>query len=797
MHPYRYSFWAVLLIMLQFTGIGNAQNINTATIKGRVLTVGGEPAEYINVQLLGTPKGAVTDEDGVFIIKYVTPGDYTLEVSYIGLETRQVNLGATAGETLVLPDITLTENLLELQELIITAERLNQFSQKETEHVARLPLPNLENPQSYTVVTSALMDEQIATDLPSSLKSITGGGYVQTNEGNVSAYLRGFRSDGYVRNGMVSFTRVPVDPQNIERIEVIKGPSGTLFGGYIQNIAGYGGILNRVTKRPLQTDALEVSFTSGSWELNRATVDYNKVLDNAGNTLLRFNGAIHSENSFQDQGIQRDYLIAPSLFRKVNDRLSILVQAEVYKTTRNLNFARGAGGSVTGDTWEDLRWDYYTAYSNDDMASEMNSRVFYGLVDLRISENWTSKTSVTTSAIDVNGDFFRAVMLNDTTLQRNFIQYQPRSAGSTHLQQDFIGIGKISGIENKFLLGASYVDFYDDYQRAVQPGPPFIEYDRITVGTGDDVVPVISRNAWEQFITTNKSRSRCETGFRTTAFYVSDAVKFSDGISVLGGARLDNFENDAIITNGVSNDAGYDQTTVSYKFGGVYSPFPEQVSLFGNYMNGFANQAPGINSAGELENFDAEQANQYEFGFKLNLFAGKLVSTASYYNIAITDAIRTVNDGTVTYSVQDGETSSKGFEIDLIANPVPGLNIVAGYTAGEALYEKASNPDIEGNQLTYSPERIANFWASYRVLSGPLSGIGVGLGANYVSEIFINDSNTFGAAPYTTIDGLLFYDTFDYRFSLKLNNLGDKEYYNAYGIPQKPWNVAASISVKL
>src|SRR5690606_6024043 len=128
----------------------------------------------------------------------------------------------------------------------------------------------------------------------------------------------------------------------------------------------------------------------------------------------------------------------------------------------------------------------------------------------------------------------------------------------------------------------------------------------------------------------------------------------------------------------VSNEkVGDEQTAWSPKFGVVYQPIPDKLSIFGNYMNGFENVAPQstTNNEGEVERiqtFEPEHANQLEFGVKTNLFGGKLSSTLSYYDIQVENKVMA---GEVANSyVQGGEVESQGFEISVNTIPVAGLN---------------------------------------------------------------------------------------------------------------------------
>ncbi|MGC3977220.1 MAG: TonB-dependent receptor [Paludibacteraceae bacterium] len=155
------------------------------------------------------------------------------------------------------------------------------------------------------------------------------------------------------------------------------------------------------------------------------------------------------------------------------------------------------------------------------------------------------------------------------------------------------------------------------------------------------------------------------------------------------------------------------------------------------------------------------------------------------------------NPDNTTETLQDGEQTSEGLEFDIIVNPFPGFNIVAGYTLNKSEYVKVTDTSIIGNRPSYTPEKMANFWASYRVLNGTFNGLGAGLGMNYVSKIYINDANTFYSPEYAVFDATLFYDKNNYRFSLKMDNLLNKKIWNAYGIPQKERSLIAGISVRL
>ncbi len=769
-----------IIAFLFFTTAYAQQNSNQ--ISGKVLTSDNTPASYINVIIQPLKIGTVTNSKGEYVFNNIPYGDYSIEFSLIGMEKKELQITVDA-PVLNIKDVLLNESQEKLDEVIVISERLNQFAQKESEYVARVPLKNINNPQSYSIVTGALLKEQINTDLPSAFKSITGGGYVESNDGNVSVYLRGFRSDVHLRNGGIAWVKAPIDQQNIDRIEIIKGPAGLFYGANVNNISNYGGIVNKVTKQAYNGKQLDLEFITGSWQQNRATIDYNTVLDKEEKVFFRLNGAYNSENSFQDQGIKREFMVAPSLTINLSERFTVKANLEYNKSKRNLSFASGVSGALISDTvdsWDDLNWDYNTNYSSNEMAGYFSSLVAQLNLEYKISDTWTSKTNFTNANLFTDANYFRAVMLDENTVGRYYLQLDPRESGNTHIQQDFTNVFKKDKIANKLVTGVSYLSNYDDTQRT----GVFNAIDVVDVNN-----PVIAGLTNEQFEATlaDQEKNKTISEFETFGLYAFDALTINEQITATAGIRFDRFLAKNTISNGIELSNGYNQNAISTKFGLAYNPFNDKASVFANYMDGLSNNAPSDNGTGEIITWDAERAKQWEIGTKLNFFHGKLKSTISYYNVNIDNDIIVDENG---ISVQEGETLSKGFEIDIIANPFPGFNIVAGYTKNNATLEKVSfgSENIIGNSLTYTPETVWNFWLSHQFLNGKARGLGFGFGANHISEIYNSTANNFGSEAFTTFDGTVFYKKDAYKLSLKVDNIFNKEYYNGYGIAQKPLN---------
>src|SRR5690606_13156250 len=132
---------------------------------------------------------------------------------------------------------------------------------------------NLENPQAYSVITKELMQELSAVDYNTALTQIPGVVVMNgVNDSGNDVLLRGFRASASMRNGLVSFPRTQSEIFNLERVEVLKGPSATLFGA---SMTSYGGVVDNITKKPFESFRGEVGYQTGSWGLNRLTFDLN------------------------------------------------------------------------------------------------------------------------------------------------------------------------------------------------------------------------------------------------------------------------------------------------------------------------------------------------------------------------------------------------------------------------------------------------------------------------------------------------------------------------------------------
>jgi len=780
-NKYTLALLAILLCPLLILANGGRIE-NGGSIAGTVKTSDGQLAAGVAILIKETARTIVTNESGEFVLRNLPAGTYHLEVAMKAYDKNETSVTVVDGETAKVT-IELSYTSQKLEEVIITGGG-NRFAKKESDDVSKLPLRNMENPQVYTVVSKELMKEQIVTDYNSAFKNVPGAGIAEIrNQGRTTNISRGFATPQLVRNGVGSFTYTTVDPANLERIEVIKGPSATLFGS---TLSSFGGLFNRVTKKPFDNFKGEVSFSAGSWDLNRLTFDVNTPLDEDKKALLRVNGALHSERSFQDAGFNRSVMIAPSFSYHVNDRLTLLLDVEMAfnKATSPMRVSPFTGG--TAHSVKDLGMPYDLSFANNTINYSGQQYNVFAQAKYLISENWTSQTIVSRTRSSADGYVVGLTLLTDSTIRQTVTQQEYPYYG-TDIQQNFIGDFHIGSMRNRLVAG---LDFYtlratrNDASVSLpalkfrKPGAAYNNF------TSEKVSPLFNTANFVNFVSNNE---------QTYSAYVSDVLNITDKLLAMASIRVDRYMNKGVYYPNLDSTAGkFNQTAFSPKFGLVYQLIRNKVSVFGNYMNGF-NNVSGSDFDGNV--FKPNQANQLEGGVKIDF--NKVTATISYYDIEVTNITRDDPDH-ANFSIQDGTQVSKGYEMELIANPVKGLNIVAGYTYNDSKYTK-SNASVEGlRPTTAGPPRMANIWVSYRLTEGAARGLGFGVGGIYGSESFQSNTKafTFTVPSYKVFDAAVFYDKARYRLGLKADNIFSEKYWSYRLAAQPPLRITGNITVK-
>eukprot|EP01012_Entosiphon_sulcatum_P040888 TRINITY_DN54623_c0_g1_i1.p1 TRINITY_DN54623_c0_g1~~TRINITY_DN54623_c0_g1_i1.p1 ORF type:complete len:768 (+),score=49.77 TRINITY_DN54623_c0_g1_i1:85-2388(+) len=756
------------------------------SITGKITITDGSSAQGVTIKLKEIKKATISDGDGKFELKNLAFGKYTVQMVRVGFDGSAQTVEITPENPVANLELKLDYTSQKLEEVIISSGG-NRFAKKESEDVSKMQLKSIENPQVYSVVSKELMKEQVVTDYNSAFKNVPGAGIAEVrNQGRTTNISRGFATPQLVRNGVGSFTYTTIDPANLERIEVIKGPAATLFGS---TISSFGGLFNRVTKKPFDTFKGEISYSGASYDLNRLTADVNTPLNEEKTALLRINTALHSERSFQDAGFYKNYLIAPSFSYAVNDRLSLSLDVEMSgsKATSPTRLVIAPTlVNLKARSITDLQMPYKISFANNTVSYTSQQYNIFAQAKYKISEQWKSQTIVSRTRSSSEGYTVALNLLTDSTL-RQAVTNQDSPFYGTDIQQNFNGDFKIGSLRNRVVLG---VDFYSlrATRNDATVNMPALNFKKPGAAYNNfnltKVAPLFTTATYSNQVSNDET---------TYSAYASDVLNITDKLLIMAGVRVDRYFNGG--TYDVATDVTkgkYNQTAFSPRFGAVYQIIKDKVSVFGNYMNGFSNNG---GSDFEGNTFKPSYANQFEGGAKFDL--DKITATFSYYDIKVTNTLYD-DVAHANFSLQDGTQLSKGFEAEVIANPLPGLNIVAGYTYNDSKYTKA-NASVEGlRPATAGAPKMANLWISYRLINGPAQGLGFGFGGIYGSSY--NQVNTvafkFSIPSYTVLDAAVFYDKPKYRIGLKVDNLTNEQYWSFRYAAQTPAKVTGNFTFK-
>ncbi|WP_131701546.1 TonB-dependent receptor [Flavobacterium sp. ABG] len=781
-------FTAVFFLLSLHT---QAQQSQSGTIKGQVMTEDGKKVLYGTVSLNGK-YSVKLDKDGWYVFDKLTSKTNTITASIMGLASQTKTVTLNTGEEIIL-DFTLTADAESLNEVFIVGNKYKITSKKNSEYVSRLPIKNLENSQVYSVVDKELIKEQMALTVEESFRNVPGAAPAKTGAGMPSFFSRGFQTSENFRNGMATYLRTGVDLAAVERVETYKGPSSTLFGA---QMTSFGGIVNYITKKPYDHFGGEIGYTMGSWDLSRVTLDINTPVKDAEGLFVRLNVARQTENTFQDQGNSTSLLIAPSITYQVSDRLKFTLNAD-FQSVQGI----APGGWMVSPTlgvnsFNHLNLDYRISLNDNSLVSKQGSTNVLLEAEYKISDQWTSQSRYAYGGGNYDDLYiFDFIWQNKSSVDRLLRTFTDEKSIRKNFQQNFIGDFKIGNFRNRLVVGFDYLSSFRStrYDGLGYGGKVFEPANLDDLGA----TPVIRIEDVESVLA-KRNTGQNQTKESTYSVYASDVFNVTDQLLVMASLRVDRYIGDGTTNTKSRTTVGnYNQTAFSPKFGLVYQILEDKLSVFGNYMNGFKNIGTKEQPDKTISVFKPQEAAQLEGGVKLD-FSDKINATVSYYQIDVTNSLRNEVTPQGTFVIQDGTQKSKGVEIEVIGRPFSGFNYVASYGYNDNEFTKSA-ANVAGKRAAGTPKNVVNLWASYTIVKGKAQGLGMGIGNSYVSDAFIDNTNTFTLSSYNLLDATLFYNRPKYRIGIKANNILDRQYWVSdgyYARPQKPSNFMINFTYK-
>lgn len=704
-------------------------------------------------------------------------------------------------------DSTNTKNI---DEVII-----NTYIKKDSDFSNKMSIKAIEDPQVFSSINKTILENQAIFTVDDAYRNVTGLQQMwsptsRAGDGGSFVVLRGFPSNNSMRNGLISPVTTTIDAVNIEKLEVLKGPSGTLYGS---NVASYGGLINRITKRPYENFEGQVSLMGGSYNTYRAQADINAPLTKDKKLLFRINTAYTNQGTFQKKDAKNSYFaFTPSLTYNLNDRLQFNVEYEMFNTRAvgDQFFFYLTPGALNGiDNMKDLEkagLNYKESYIGDDLYTTARVNNIFGQINYKINDNIKSSTNINTSSSysDGFGPYFSASVDANNNISVNRFDQATKDSRKKYLQlqQNFnFDYSFGNGMRNRTVVGFDYLKTKDRSRffyltngatfTVPANGGNYSDFNGTTLGAlYNDPANIGEYNV--------------DGDTNTYSGYISNVFTPLSGLNIVLGLRYEN--NDFLGGKVWVNDTpAYNQSALTPKAGLVYQIIRDKFSVFGNYQNSFkSNGYYTTDLAGAIALSDPERANQFEGGFKANLINGKINATVSYYDIKVKNILLGTGQYTAAgnaVQTQTGEIQSKGVELEVNAYLVKGFSLIGGLS-----YNDTTDLSTGLRPSTAGSPWLGNFNASYQFVDGTLKGLGFGVGGNFANANKIyNQQNTatakvetFTLPKYFVLNANAFYDAKKFRIGVKVDNFTNQHYWIGYttGNPQKLINALGTVTYK-
>jgi iron complex outermembrane receptor protein len=485
--------------------------------------------------------------------------------------------------------------------------------------------------------------------------------------------------------------------------------------------------------------------------------------------LYRINFAYENSESFRELDKYDKVFVAPVLQWNISPQTQALLEFEYRKETGNYDLnARPLiiDGTNANGTWINPR---LAAIPRTRNLMEYNpNHVEDKLIGLNLShkfnDDWVLTEQINIQLLDRN----RMAMLPGTlqadqrTLNRRLLTSDFFTNNSYFTATNLTGHFDTWGLKHMLLVGGDY--YYQDIDT--------VGYSSTIPSTIDIYNPIHTGNPPTN--PTTRAANSFHTGTKLYGVYVQDQIKLPYNIHVMGGFRYQNVEQYDVIAKKVGQKAD----AVTPQVGILWQPI-KWLSLYSNYVENF-----GVtNGLGQNNTFlPPETAQQWEVGFKTAFFDDRLSSTISYYNLTKQNSA-TVDLTNPSFSVATGASRSRGLEMDVKGEILPGWNIIATYAYTDTKVLKENNPNNipVGSRFRGIPKHTSTLWTSYDFQQNYLQGLKVGAGLSlYSSRKATLDYHDFDFAGYGVIDLLASYTRkiakTNVTLQLNVNNLLDKEY---------------------
>jgi iron complex outermembrane recepter protein len=643
-------------------------------------------------------------------------------------------------------------------EITVTGEQANPYRVPNASTATKTDTPLRDIPQSIQVVPQQLIRDQNLTRLDDALRNVPGVAPDFNSGPYVTYRIRGFEAlnNNLLRNGQIDAgAGESVELSNVERIEILKGPASVLFG-----LGNPGGSINVITKRPLSEPFYAADVTIGSYSFYRGAVDLSGALNDEKTVLYRLNTAYRNSGSFIDFYNSDNLSISPVVSVVLGDRTNLTIEGD-YVRTRDSGFTPFVPvvGSVLPNPVGKIPRNRNVGEPTDRINASL-IRVGYQL-EHKFSDEWSLRNGFLYSFRDYNDNRTLPGTLgaDNRTLSRSFRDFDFQSI-TYNFSTSLIGKFMTGSVQHQLLFG---IDL-NSYENRV---PKFRDAEAAPIDIFNPIYGQPRGEFGDTFSNTTVNNS--------IGIYLQDQIAFTDNFKVVVGGRFDIIDQRSEDFS-ASIRSSKSESAFSPRLGIVYQPIPP-LSLYASYVSSFTPASGVFLFGGDLSNnaFEPERGRQYEIGIKADL-SDRISATLAFFDLTRTNVL-TDDPNNPGFQIQTGEQNSRGIELSLGGEILPGWNFIGGYAYTDVRVTRDNTFPV-GSQLPNTPDHSFNLWTTYQIQTGDLQGLGFGLGLFFVGDRSGDLPNTYRLPSYLRTDAAIFYKRDRFKIALNFRNLFDVEYFD-------------------
>jgi catecholate siderophore receptor len=644
----------------------------------------------------------------------------------------------------------------------------------------KIAMPLRDVPQAVNVISKAVMRDQNAMSVQDTLQNAPGLSFSIGDGQRDQVTIRGFSAihdqfvDG-VRDDALYFR----DLSNIERVEVLKGPSSVLYGR-----GSAGGLINRVTKKPVAEPDMEIGATMGSQGQKRGEFDIGSASADK-QTLFRLTGSLEDSSSFRQQYFLERRAIAPSITFKLQPQTSLTLQADYLKDTRladqGVPSFRGRPADVPIETYYGAANGRSAAYVQSEVASTtvtldhafddgMKLHSVLRGYDYSLNRNYTTIEKVSATANPV-------VTIAQTRRLRDEKGYYFQNELSQKIQWGNMQHQLLYGLElggqhkSETLISRSNAASYSLFNPVLFGLPPL----------SDNIAPSAD----------NQNR------IHISGLYVQDLVTFNPQWKLLAGLRYDRLEHTRDDRTARNIDLNRKDNTVSPRLGVVFQP-TEGLSLYAAYSRSFQPIADSFVFRANSDQLKPTQTQNQEIGMKLDV-GGSASFSAALFNMSQTN-IQVADPANTNFSTTVGKQRTRGLELSFAGLIAPQWELISGYaylqgTITESTERTSAGTLFQGNTAALTPRHSLNLWVKHKFNEGYY----LAAGGRAEAARFASPDNLTVLPGYGVVHLAAGYEAKVFDIAITLKNLLNRRYYvaahggaNDYNMPGEPRSLLVS-----